>query len=226
MIKKLSHRIGEQEFAVIGLGRFGRALALRLEETGHSVLGIDIDRDVVQRLADDLTAAVALDATDADALVEAGIMDFGVVVVAMGGFFEAAALCVAALKELGVPRVIAQASSDQHRRLLARIGADQVVQPLQAGGRLLADELAFPLLLRELSVGPDYIVAEIAPPPKFISHPLHELHLRKNYGINVLLIKRGDDLLVSPAADTILQDGDVMVVLGSKDKILQLVDEG
>jgi trk system potassium uptake protein TrkA len=224
MIKRVSKRIGDQEFAVIGLGRFGRALALRLEETGHSVLGIDIDRGVVQRIADDLTAAVVLDATDEGALDAAGIKDFNTVIVALGGVFEAAALCVAALKGMEVPNVIVQASSDQHRQLLLRIGADRVVQPLQAGGRRLAEELAFPLLLRELSVGPDYIIAEISPPAKFIHKHLSELDLRDAYSINVLLIKRGKELLVSPSAETELLAGDILVVLGPKEKVLQLVD--
>ena len=225
MITRLASRLGDQEFAVIGLGRFGSALALRLESLGHSVLGVDINQSIVQRVADELTAAVSLDATDQDALETAGVGDFNTVIVAMGGVFEAAALCVAALKNMGVPTVIVQASSDQHRQLLLRIGADKVVQPLQSGGERLAEELAFPLLLRELRIGNDYTVAKIAPPPKFIQKQLAELNLRDAYNINVLLIKRNDDIIVTPSSTTRLQENDELVILGPKESIIQLVDQ-
>ena len=224
-MKRFSTRLGDQEFAVIGLGRFGRALALRLEETGHSVLGIDINREVVQRVSDELTAAVVLDATDDDALKAAGIADFNTVIVAIGGEFEAAALCVAALKNLQVDNVIVQASSDVHRQLLLRIGADRVVQPLQAGGRILAEELAFPSLLKEVRIGPDYIIAELLLPPKLVGKRLMDLDLREASRINVLLIKRGDDLIVSPSADKELLADDLLVVLGPKENVLKLADQ-
>ncbi len=224
-MKRFSTRLGDQEFAVIGLGRFGRALALRLEETGHSVLGIDINPAVIQRVADELTAVVALDAVDDDALVASGIKDFNTVIVAMGGEFEATALCVANLKNMGIPTVIAQASSDQHRQLLLRIGADRVVQPLQDGGRTLAEELAFPALLKELSIGPDFIIGELLLPPKLVGKRLMDLDLRENYRINILLIKRRDQVIVSPKADKVLEDGDLLVVLGPKNNVLMLADQ-
>jgi len=223
-MKRFSTRLGDQEFAVIGLGRFGAGLALRLEETGHSVLGIDIRTDVVQRLADNLTAVVTLDATDDDALMAAGIKDFNTVIVAIGGDFEDAALCVAALKTIGVPNVIVQASSDRHRQLLERIGADRVVQPLQAGGRILAEELAFPALLKELSIGPDFIIAELKLPEDLVGKRLMDLDLREKYRINVLIIKRGNNMIVSPSAEKVLQKEDILVVLGPKNNVLHMVD--
>ena len=221
---RLIRRLGEQEFAVIGLGRFGRALAIRLEETGHSVLGIDQDHAIVQDVANLLTDTVVLDATNVDALRAAGIPSFHTVVVAIGRDFEASALCVAALKELGVPYVIAQARSDRHGRLLSLIGADRVVKPLQTGGERLAEELGIPALLKRLDMSPQYTIAEIQLPNKLRNKRLADLTLREEASINILLVRRQEEVIVSPPADTVLQEGDILVVLGPIDRVLALAD--
>ncbi len=221
---RLLRHLGDQEFAVIGLGRFGRALAVRLEETGHSVLGIDRDAAIVQDVANELTEAVVLDATNEDALKAAGIPDFNTVVVAIGRDFEAAALCVAALKNLGVPNVIAQARSHRHSQLFARIGADRVVKPLQTGGERLAEELGIPALLKRLDLSDKYSIAEIAPPASILGQRISDLDWRATQQINILLIRRGDEIMVSPPADTVLQEGDILVALGPIANILALAD--
>ena len=125
--KTPSRKQVEKEFAVIGLGRFGGSLARRLEGMGHTVLGVDIDMATVQEIADDITSAVALDATVEDALQEVDIASFGTVIVGLGGEFEASALVTTYLKGLGIPRVICLAQTRRHRDILLRIGADQVV---------------------------------------------------------------------------------------------------
>ena len=224
IMPRLLRHLGDQEFAVIGLGRFGRALAVRLEETGHSVLGLDRDPAIVQEVANDLTEVVVLDATIEDALLAAGIPDFNTVIVAIGRDFEAAALCVATLKTLGVPNVIVQARSDRHGQLFTHIGADRVVKPLQTGGERLAEELGIPALLKRLDLGDEYSIAEIAPPASILGKRLSDLEWRETQQINILLIRRAGDIMVSPSADTVVREDDVLVALGPTANILALAD--
>ncbi len=221
---RLMRRLGDQEFAVIGLGRFGRALAVRLEETGHAVLGIDHNPSLVQEVASLLTDTVVLDATNADALRAAGIPSFRTVIVAIGRDFEATMLCVGALKELDVPNIIAQARSDRHGHLLSLVGANRVVKPLQTGGERLAEELGIPALLKRLDISPGYTIAEIELPRKLQNKKLADLTLREKDAITILLIRRGDDVIVSPPANTVLQKGDSLIVLGPNDRVLALAD--
>ena len=126
---------------MIGLGRFGSSLALRLVELGHSVLGIDRDREIVQRLADDLTQTAVLDASDEVALQDVGITAFDAVIVAIGADFESNLMATTALKGLDVPLVIAKALSDRQRTILLRVGADRVILHEIEAGQRLADEL-------------------------------------------------------------------------------------
>jgi trk system potassium uptake protein TrkA len=188
------------------------------------VLGIDRNAEIVQRNADDLTETVVLDATNEDALRAAGIPEFNTVIVAIGRDFEAAALCVGTLKDLGVPNVIVQARSLRHQQLFSRIGADRVVMPLQAGGERLAEELGIPALLKRLDLSPDYTIAELATPPSLVGKRIGDLNLRETQSINILIIRRGDEINVSPPAHVTLQENDVLVVLGPTENVLALAD--
>lgn len=130
-----------REVAVIGLGRFGSAVALALAEAGCAVVGIDRSRALVQELADQLADVVQADATDEDALRQLGIADFDVVVVGIGADFESNLLITVALKEFGVPHVISKALSTRQAAILLKVGADQVVLPEQEAGKRLANDL-------------------------------------------------------------------------------------
>ena len=207
------------EFAVIGLGRFGTSLALTLMENGYTILGIDSDPVIVQRLSSLITHAATLDATDEDALQEVEIASFDVVVVAIGADFESNLLATVALKTLGVRHVISKALTNRQCEILLRVGADRVVQPEYDAGRRLAEELMVPAMLERLPLGPDHGVAEMLVPRTLVSQSLAQSDLRRRLGVTVLAIKRGDDILVSPQGDTVLLDGDLLVVLGSNEAI-------
>lgn len=207
------------EFAVIGLGRFGTSLALALMASGHTVLGIDQDAQLVQRLADDLTQAVILDATDEDALREVDIGLFDTVVVAIGADFESNLLTTVSLKSLGVRHVICKAVTDRQREILLRVGADEVVQPEHDAGRLLAEQLTAPAVLARLHLGPAHDIVELLTPRSIAGKSLLELDLRRRLGVTVLLIKRENDLIVSPSADTRLLEGDLLVVVGRNEAL-------
>lgn len=142
-----------QEYAVIGLGRFGSSLARTLMSRGASVLGIDRSPEIVQQMADELTQAVVLDATDENALRDIGITDFHTVIVAIGSNFEANLLTTVALRELGVPNVICKALTIRQRDILLKVGATRVILPEHEAGQRLALELLNPGMLGQLELG-------------------------------------------------------------------------
>jgi trk system potassium uptake protein TrkA len=216
----ISRRNRRKEIAVIGLGRFGASLARALMENHYNVLGIDQDADRAQHLSDELTHVAILDSTDEDALREIDIMAFETVIVAIGADFESNVLTTATLKNMGIPFVISKAVTRRQRDILLRVGADRVVQPEYDAGRRLAEEMVAPTVLERVHLGPDHSVGEIVVPKALTSRTLAQLDLRGRMGITVLLVKRGDQLIVSPSADTILLEGDLLLVLGSNEELL------
>ncbi|MDX1688176.1 MAG: TrkA family potassium uptake protein [Candidatus Promineifilaceae bacterium] len=217
---KFRSQRSDAEFAVIGLGRFGTSLALALMEDGHSVLGIDADPVIVQRISADITYAVSCDATDEEALQEVNITAFDMVVVAIGVDFESNLLVTSALKSLGVRHVISKAVTSRQREILLRVGADRVVLPEHDAGRRLAEELIAPAVLERVHLGPDHSVAEVRVPSSLAWQSLAQLDLRRRMGVTVLVIKRGEQLLVSPTADTVLLEDDLLVILGENDALV------
>lgn len=213
--------MGKHEFAVIGLGRFGRNVAKTLEQNGHHVLGIDENEELVQEIAPFLTQAVILDSTNMEALKAVDIMSFDTVIVAIGTNFEANIMTTVSLKELGVKRVICKAPTVQQEKILLRVGADKVVMPERESAVRLAETLHTPGMLEQFKLGADtdYTVAEFTVPPGLCNQTMEQSDIRGRLGINVLVIKRGEDVIVNPGGDVILRSGDVLVMLGHADEI-------
>lgn len=203
----------ENEFAVIGLGRFGINVARRLEQMGHSVLGIESDPQVAKKVGSDLTEVYVLDATNPDALVEADITSFKTIVVAISEDFETSALITSTLKTMGIENIICLAGSARHKEILERIGANRVVIPAKDSGIQLADELSTPGLLNDLSLSPDYSLIEIHTPKGMLGRKVSEC---EKYEVALLLILRSDELILSPDGDVQLEQGDILVVVGDK----------
>jgi trk system potassium uptake protein len=212
-----SRKDKQNEFAVIGLGRFGASLARRLESMGHIVLGVDRDMARVQEISDDITSAVTLDATSEDALAEVDISSFGTVIVGIGDDFEANALVTAHLKGVGIPRVITMAQTSRHRDLLLRIGADQVILSDEDSGIRLAEALATPNMMERVVLDTSHSLTELKVPASLVGQPVSVLG---RYEITVLLIQRPDRLLPQPGPDTPLEQGDTLFAVGSRDKLL------
>lgn len=204
----------KEEFAVIGLGRFGSSLAIALEKAGHHVLGIDEDPEIVQRFANVLTHVVSIDATDEAALRAVDIISFKTVIVAIGTDFESSILVTVGLKNLRVAQVFCKTVSSRQADILRRVGADRVVQPEVDAGQRLAAELLAPSVLERFHLDPRYSIAELEVPPSLVFLSLIQSNIRAKYGITVLVIKRGEQVMTSPSADAILLEGDVLVVLG------------
>jgi trk system potassium uptake protein len=203
----------ENEFAIIGLGRFGINLARRLEEMGHPVLGIERDPQLAKEMEDKITEVLVLDATNPDALAEADITAFKTVVVAISDDFETNALITSTLKDMGILNIICLAGSSRHQEILLRIGANRVVIPAKESGIHLADELSTPGLLNGLSLSPDYSLIEINVPAGMVRRKVSEC---EQYGVGVLLILRGNELILSPDGELKLEQSDILVVVGDK----------
>ena len=208
-----------KEFAVIGLGRFGGSLARRLEAMGHTVLGVDSDMARVQEIADDITSAIALDATVEDGLQEVDIVSFGTVIVGLGDDFETSALITTYLKSLGIPRVICLAQTRRHRDILLRIGADQVVLSEEDSGARLADTLGAPDMVERVLLDAEHSLIEFKAPGSLVGQPVAAL---ARYEVTVLLIQRAERLIPCPGADTRLEADDTLFGVGPREKLLEV----
>ena len=219
-----SLRQDNQQFAVIGLGRFGRAVCSTLNKLGYEVLGTDVDeRRVAQVLKEQMVAhAVQLDSTDPAALKEAGIFEFDTVIIGIGNYLQESIITTLNVKEAGVPHVVAKASSEIHGKLLQRVGADHVVYPENDAGCTLARSLTKPSILDRFELDPNHSIVEVLVPEEFHGKTVAELELRKRYGLNLLAIGQNDKFEINPDPYKRLYKGLAMVVIGSNRDIDRL----
>ena len=204
-----------KSFIVIGLGRFGSAVARSLCRQGCEVLAIDIENDLVQQISDDVTQAVVGDARDKEVLRALDAKSFDCGIVAIGDSLGESVLATMNLKELGVPHVVCKASNETHRQVLNKLGADRVVIPEKEQADRLATSLGSTNVLDYIELSADYGIIETPAPEKWDGKSLIELNVRAKLGINVLAIKREGEITVSPAADYKIYKGDTLVVLGN-----------
>lgn len=203
-----------KSYIVVGLGRFGTQVAKRLYELGCEVLAIDDSNTKVQQVSNDVTHAVVADARDKEVLRALGAKDFDCAVVAIGDSLADSVLATMNLKELGVPKVICKARDDTHRQVLKKLGADQVVIPEQENADRLAKSLASRNVLDYIELSEDYGIVEVPAPASWQDKSLIELNVRAKLGLNILAVRRGGDITVSPSADFRILRDDVLVVLG------------
>ncbi len=217
-------RIDNRQFAVIGLGRFGQAVCLTLNELGYEVLAVDRDeRKVNQILTEKVAAhAVRLDTTEPAALKESGIFDFDTVIVGIGNYLAESIITTLNLKEGGVNYIIAKSSSEIHMKLLRKVGADRVVFPEREMGIELARSLTKPRILDRFELDEHHAIVEAIVPEKFHGKTLLELELRAKYGVNVIAISQDNEFEINPDPRQRLQKGSAMVVVGSKKDIDRL----
>lgn len=212
----------KRQFAVVGLGRFGYAIAETLNEAGEEVLGIDRRMDLVEEMRDHMTHAVQMDAMDRDALLALGIQDFDVAFVTMGSDIRASGMITLLLKELGVKCVIAKAHDEFHGRMLEKLGADKVLFPERDMARRIAHNLVSGNIIDYLELSPDYSMAEIRPRPEWVGRTLKALAMRSVMGINVVAIRNGEALNAMPTVDTVLHADDVLLVVASEETLKKM----
>jgi trk system potassium uptake protein len=211
--------VAGQQVVVIGLGRFGSAVARELERLGHEVLAVDRNEGRINDIAPDVTHALQLDASDEGALRSAGVAEFATAIVAISTDTEPSIFATMVLKRLGVPNVIAKAGSVLHGEILARVGADRVVFPERETGLRLAHSFHVPNVIDYLDVAPGFGIEKIRPPRSFIGRSLAELDLRTRLGITVVAIRRDPQVFVTPARDERIADGDELIVIGRDEKL-------
>ena len=203
-----------KSYMVIGLGRFGTEVARQLCALGCEVLAVDTSAELVQQVSNDVTHAVVADARDKEVLKALGAKDFDCAVIAIGGDLGNSVLATMNVKELGIPRVVCKAHDDTHRQVLLKLGADQVVIPEQENAGRLARSLSSHNVLDYIELSEDYGIIEVPAPGSWLGKSLKQLNVRARLGVNIIAIKSGGDINVSPSADYAIGDGDVMVVLG------------
>ena len=203
-----------KSYMVIGLGRFGAEVARRLHELGCEVLAVDTIEDSVQHISNDVTHAVVADARDKEVLRALGASKFDCAIIAIGGSLADSVLATMNVKELGVAKVVCKAHDETHRQVLLKLGADQVVIPEQEHAARLARSLSSHNVLDYIELSADYGILEVPAPKSWVGKSLKELNVRAKLGLNILAVKQGKQINVSPSADYPISENDIMVVLG------------
>ncbi|WP_342512747.1 TrkA family potassium uptake protein [Sporosarcina sp. FSL K6-1522] len=205
----------KKEFVVIGLGRFGGSIVRELVELGADVMAIDISPERVDDFAQIATQAVAADTTDESVLRSLGIRNFEHVVIAIGENIQASILTTLMLKEIGVKKITVKAQNDYHAKVLQKIGADHVVHPERDMGIRIANNMVSNNILDYLELSDEYSIVEIQANEKLAGYTLIDLNIRAKFGVNIVAIKRGKQILVSPQAIEKIQHEDILIVIGS-----------
>jgi len=211
-----------KQYVVIGLGSFGASVARTLVDKGHNVLAVDTNSEKVQMLANVVTHAVEADATDEESLRTLGVRNFDVAIISIGDNVHANVLSTLILKELGVPYVIVKARDKLHGNLLTKVGADRVIYPERDMGIRIAHNLMSSNVLDYLEFSPDYSIIELSVTDEMVGKSLYELNFRSKYSVNVVAIRRGEDIKVSPTADDCVETGDLLIVMGKNEDLLEL----
>ena len=214
------------QVVVVGLGRFGTGVATTLFDRGHEVLAIDEDEKRVQEIMSGVTYAAQADITNEAALRELGVPNFDVAVVGVGSDIQVSLLATVLLQRMGVPFVIARAENELHGLTLSKIGARKVVYPNREAGERLAHSLALPDVVDYLEVSSDYGISKITPPAGTVGKTLEEadLGVPSKFGLTVLLVRRGDDVILNPDRFERIEAGDILIVAG-KDQQLEKLEE-
>jgi trk system potassium uptake protein TrkA len=210
-------------FAVIGLGVFGRHVALNLKQLGNDVLAVDSDETLINVCADELETVVCADSTDEAALRELEVDKVRCAVVAIGAqSVEASILTTTLLRQIGVPQIVARSVNPLHARVLHAVGAHMVVRPEEEMGQRLAHRLAHPNVLERLELGADAELAEIEAPAEFVGRSLVDLDLRRRLGVSVVAVRRESKVLATFDGNSPILQGDVLLIIGTPKAIHRL----
>ena len=232
--------MSEGRFAVIGMGRFGSAIAQRLAEKGAEVIAIDTDQEQVELIRDRVTYAVALDSTDKDALLSQGIRDMDAVVVTIGENFQAVLLTTFVLQEIGVRRIIVRANGI---KILEKMGVKEILSPEQEVSNAVAENLVNPHVLMSVQLPDDYGIIEVKAPVGIAGRTLAEIGLREKYKLNLVTLLRWDGtgdnaaemlsdstshsnhhILGVPTGETRIEASDILLLFGTSKSIQRFIE--
>lgn len=208
-----------KSYVVIGLGRFGTNMAMQLAHQGCEVLAIDSNKEAVQNIADFVTKAVVADIRDKEVLKHLGVNNFDCAVVAIGTNLAASVLATMHLKTAGVPYIVCKALDNTHREVLNKLGADRVVMPEQESAIRTAKGLVSPNVFEYIELSDECGIVEIIAPESWVGHTILKLNVRDKHGVNVIAVKKGRQIKVAPGAQYIIEQGDILVLIGEAHNI-------
>lgn len=214
----------KQNYAIIGLGRFGGSICQTLVELGQEVLAIDKSEDRANAYMDIATHVVVGNAQDEMTLRSLGIRNFDQVIIAIGEDIQASILVTLMVKEMGVPNILAKANNGYHARVLEKIGADKVVHPERDMGIRIAHKMVSSNILDSIELSDEYSLAEIrVKNKKFFNKTLLEMDFRRRFGLTVVAVRRRNgDVIASPAAEEVVRENDHLLVIGNVEEVDQL----
>ncbi len=209
---------------VVGLGIFGSNIAKELFQNGFEVIAIDKNKEMINHIRDFSTKAILADATDKELLEMIGIQPDDIVIVSFGENLAASTLLTLHLKELKVKDIIVKAPNEDHKRILEKIGATEVIIPEKEMASKVAKSLISPNVLDYLPVSEDFTISEVAPPSSFLGKTIAELRLRGKYHIEVIAIRDvlSDRIQLVPRADFVIKDSDILIVIGKEHDIQKI----
>ena len=209
-----------KSYVIIGLGRFGTALALKLQELGNEVMVIDENVEQVQKISNRVTYAVVGDARDEEVLISLGVRNVDCAVVAVGSDLAASILITLNLKALDVPQVICKAPDDLQKRALEKVGADRVVIPERELALKMAQNLSSSSVLDYIELSSECGIIELKAPSAWQNKTIRDLNIRAKYGVNVIAVRNGGGkITVAPGPDYSVREQDIMVILGGSDEL-------
>jgi trk system potassium uptake protein TrkA len=214
-------KVAKKQFVVIGIGRFGSSVAKTLSQMGFEVLAIDHREAQIQEISATVTHAVQADSTDEEAMRALGVLNFDVVIVAIGEDIQASILTTLILKEMGVGSIVVKAVNDLHGKVLKKIGADKVVFPERDMGTRVAHHLISSNILDYIELSADYSIVEIKVSPNMVGKSLRQLDIRAKFGCNVIAIKQNQNLIIPPIAEDPLKENDILVIVGKNESLQQ-----
>lgn len=212
----------KKQYAVIGMGRFGHALAIALAQMGHEVLAVDSNEENVDEISPYVTQAAQADSTDEEALRDLGIQNLDCVIVAMTSDIQSSIMTTLLCKEMGVGMVVSKAADEMHAKVLKRIGADRVVFPERDMAVRVAHSLNDNNILEHLNISLNYSIMELVVPEQWFKKSIAKLELNKRYNVTIIAICRQRGLNASPRGDDIVDAGDVMIIVGQQKDIEKL----
>ena len=212
----------KKTYLVVGLGRFGSAVAQRLYALGSEVMAIDLHPELVQRIENKVTCAAVCDARDEEALRALGVRNYDCAVVAIGSDLATSVVATLNLKELGVATVICKATDDTQRRALEKIGADRVIIPERESGIKLAQSLTSSSILDFIELSPDCGIAEMQTPSEWCGKSIRDLDIRAKYGVNVIAVRENGKVHVTLDANRPLSASMTLVLLGENDRLARV----
>ena len=207
--------IKNKQFAVLGLGRFGQSIARTLVDNNCDVLCVDKSIEAVNEMSKYASNVTRADVADVHAMAALGLNNFDVVIIAIGENMEAGIMATLIAKDMGVQTVITKAKNEIQKSILQKVGADKVVLPEKDMGIRIATSLITSNIIDFISLSDKFTIAEIEPRKEWIDISLKKSNIRAEHRLNVVAIKRNNDIIVSPKAEEIIQKDDILVIIGT-----------